>query len=531
MRDYVTTVFNLIVGLVDADKLVYLALIGLGIILVWQLLSLLTNFHRKFAGRCRKISKFLTRNGLSADNYNNFLALVAKMPQEFIRGYKTFEHASYGLPSDYIKRFDSIDVEVNGGVLNHGKSLVKAVIYGWTIILAVLSLALLGSDAALTGFAVADALIVPVLFLMLAKIIYFIFNAIKQQQYKMAVDEFNEMLDIMDEKIENNDSLPGPDVLADLMDAIPVTTNETIEPTINNNLAETDTPVEEVLQEQPVLVEPQAEVSEVLPQTEEVVQTVENTTQPETIVNEVVEEKEEPSIPLEDMAETQVYEVVEETSAEPHEEPNVIWEADVAVDEPAEDVYTEEQLIDEVVAETPAALMADFNEFEPLEKVETVEQPQEEILPEQDTMVEDEVEAEIPAEVVSAIEAATVTESKPAEVEPKQVEQASANNEISVEEELALHIQELAKERKAEKTKTQENKEDDMEEKRGRGRPKKVAEGELVIKNDKQFEEVLQRAEKLMRKSEEALSSSQAKRVEKSLKELIDAMTKYKEEH
>ena len=70
-----------------------------------------------------------------------------------------------------------------------------------------------------------------------------------------------------------------------------------------------------------------------------------------------------------------------------------------------------------------------------------------------------------------------------------------------------------------------------MEEKRGRGRPKKVAEGELVIKNDKQFEEVLQRAEKLMRKSEEALSSSQAKRVEKSLKELIDAMTKYKEEH
>ena len=184
MRDYVTTVFNLIVGLVDADKLVYLALIGLGVVLVWQLLSLLTSFHRKFAGRCRKISKFLTRNGLSADNYNNFLALVAKMPQEFIRGYKIFEHASYGLPSDYIKRFDSIDVEVNGGVLNHGKSMVKAVIYGWTIILAVLSLALLGSDAALTGFAVADALIVPVLFLILAKVIYFIFNAIKQQQYK-----------------------------------------------------------------------------------------------------------------------------------------------------------------------------------------------------------------------------------------------------------------------------------------------------------------------------------------------------------
>ena len=111
------------------------------------------------------------------------------------------------------------------------------------------------------------------------------------------------------------------------------------------------------------------------------------------------------------------------------------------------------------------------------------------------------------------------------------VSESTENNEISVEEELALHIQELAKAHRTEKTKTQEYKEDDMEEKRGRGRPKKVAEGELVIKTDKQFEEVLQRAEKLMRKSEEALSSSQAKRVEKSLKELIDAMTKYKEEH
>ena len=51
------------------------------------------------------------------------------------------------------------------------------------------------------------------------------------------------------------------------------------------------------------------------------------------------------------------------------------------------------------------------------------------------------------------------------------------------------------------------------------------------VLDDKEFDEVLSRAEKLMRKSEEALSASQAKRVEKALKELVDAMTKYKEEH
>ena len=44
------------------------------------------------------------------------------------------------------------------------------------------------------------------------------------------------------------------------------------------------------------------------------------------------------------------------------------------------------------------------------------------------------------------------------------------------------------------------------------------------------FEAALERAEKLMRKSESQLSPAQAKKVEKNLKELIDAMNKYREE-
>lgn len=63
-----------------------------------------------------------------------------------------------------------------------------------------------------------------------------------------------------------------------------------------------------------------------------------------------------------------------------------------------------------------------------------------------------------------------------------------------------------------------------------RGRPaKQVFDGEVTIKDDKEFEQVLSRAEKLMRKSEEGLSPSQAKRVEKELKSLLDALSKYKE--
>lgn len=426
MRDYITTIFNLIVGLIDSNKIVYLALIGLGIILVWQLITLITNFHRRFAGKCRKISKFLTQKGLSASNYNQFLALVAKMPQEFIRGYKTFEHASYGLPSDYIKRFDSIDVEVNGGILNHGKSLLKATIYGWTIILALLSFALLGSESALTGYAVADALVVPVLFLLLAKIVYFIFNAIKQQQYKMAVDEFNEMLDIMNDKIENNDNLPGPDVLAELIQTEP--------------MQEEHAKADEV-------IETRQE-----PEDYEVFDEVVSLDSVAKDTNQEVETEETIDLAADDLEDK--YDQTTQTLNQNEENA---------------DVYTQEELVTQVenptVAETP-------KEEDSEEVLETLVEPKFEQTDEQ--------------------------EQKPAR-----------------------------KPRKKKETK----KEDIMEEKRGRGRPKKVAEGELVITNDKQFEEVLGRAEKLMRKNEEALSASQSKRVEKSLKELIDAMQKYKEEH
>jgi len=63
-----------------------------------------------------------------------------------------------------------------------------------------------------------------------------------------------------------------------------------------------------------------------------------------------------------------------------------------------------------------------------------------------------------------------------------------------------------------------------------RGRPKKQEVSEtMVIKNDKEFEQILARAEKLMRKSDEGLSASQSKRIEKELKVLIDAMNRYKE--
>ena len=457
MRDYLTTMFNLIVGLVDSNKIVILALVGLGVVLVCQLISLLASGHRRFARKCHKLYDFLSKNQLTSENYDQFLALMSKMPQEFVRGYKVFEYSSYGLPSNFIKRFDSLDVESNGGILNHGKSLIKSVIYTWTIILALLSVALLGSDAALTGYALADAMLVPILFFVFAKIMYFIFNAIKQQQYHIAVDEFNELLDAMDDMIVNIDNIPGPDFLADIQN------------------------------EAPAVVPVQLTTEELAPQQRETLDVV---------------KQEKPSVL--DVDDEEVYDY--------QETPPVQEQAEVVEDyehnKPTEEFYVQPELPadneDDVVTEEELDAQID----EP----ETVEQIKDSVDFEEDSIT---------------IEEPLVVEDDQEEVVEEPVEEVAEN----VQEELEIVETEEELVTVSSEVETLENteKEEQMEEKRGRGRPKKVAEGELVITNDKQFEEVLQKAEKLMRKSEEALSASQAKRVEKALKELIDAMAKYKE--
>ncbi len=89
--------------------------------------------------------------------------------------------------------------------------------------------------------------------------------------------------------------------------------------------------------------------------------------------------------------------------------------------------------------------------------------------------------------------------------------------------------QKSTKSKKSRKGKTKMTKENEGE-KKTRGRPKmQTIDENLVITSEEQFEDILSRAEKLMRKSEQGLSASQSKRIEKELKIMMDAMNKYKE--
>lgn len=380
--DYLITGFKVLFGLATNERLTIIALIALAVMLIWVIVALVFSFQAKFSRGARKINEFISRNGL--DSKGELNKLIAKMPSEFIRGYNAYQVNPKTLPSEHIKRFDSLDVELNGGVFNQNKSALKTYTRVIFIILMLFSFAIIPQETSLTGYLIAEAFVLPFVFMLFAKIIYYIYTAIRQHQYSVAVEEFNEMLDNMD-KASIGYGLKN----------------------ISAQENKQNPPLEEKKQE--------------------IVKSVE--------FNPVIEKKEK-------IKEEQIVEKFEDPSDKKETEPSVVREEN-KVEEKEEDIEVEE--IKEIVED-------------------------------QQKGAEDE------KEVVASVD------------------------ELLKEDEL-------------------------VQEKRKRGRPRKEISdnGEFVIKNDKEFEEALVRAEKLMRKNEEPLSASQTKRIEKQIKELVDAMTKYKE--
>ena len=375
MSEYIVAVFKVIVGLVTSERLAICACIIYGGLLLWILLSLLFSFQSKFSRNCKKISVFVDENGLTSETYPKFIGLATKLPDSFIRGWKTFEHSNNGLPSEYIKRAECLDLELSGGLFNQNRSVMKGYIGFFTAFLTLVCLALCGNKDVVTGYLLAEALILPFTFFVICMLTYFLYAALRQHQYKMCVEDFNEMIDILNEKVECSELE---------WDSRNVRSSKFIEEVVD--------PAVESLK--PIVV---------------------------------VEEKE--------------------------------LNVDDQVDNDTE-----------------------------LKSVSDVE-----------------------LEIKSLVNQYNNKQNRANGIEINKLEEYNADTQ--------------------EETDDMDNQ--IVEQKRGRGRPRKekMPEGELVIKNDKEFEEVLARAEKLMKKNEEPLSQSQQKRVEKALKELVDAMKKYKEEN
>lgn len=109
-----------------------------------------------------------------------------------------------------------------------------------------------------------------------------------------------------------------------------------------------------------------------------------------------------------------------------------------------------------------------------------------------------------------------------------------ANKQTEFKPTLKTEKEEVKEKKEANKAKTNQAKKQKTDlssekTKSGRGRPKSKSYNEpFEIQNDEEFDEVLATANKLMRKSEGNLSETQAKKVEKELAILMEAMSNYK---
>lgn len=196
--DYLLTAFKVIVGLITTERLIYATIIAVGFYLLWIAFSLALSFQKKFNRNCVKLYNFVKKSGLNANDVNSVDLKASKISSGFSHGWKRFKASETGKPSDFITRRDALDVEVTGGVLNQGKTFMKTFINVATFVLFLCNLAFLGNSTLISCYLVAEAMVLPFIFFIICKILYFVYTSVKQQLYKADIECLYELLDLLD---------------------------------------------------------------------------------------------------------------------------------------------------------------------------------------------------------------------------------------------------------------------------------------------------------------------------------------------
>lgn len=210
ISDYFKAMFNLVVGIVNADTIIYAAIIVFFLLALWIVLSLVTSRELKIAQNAKKLGKYIDENGINDENEAEVIALVSKMPKQFIGEYKVWHSMGGVIPGIWFNEQTCVETPLYGGIYNQNRSVMKSVINGFVIIMLILSLALVGNqETALTGLSVAEAFVVPMFAYLLYKIEYYVYTNIRQYYYKLAVENYDELIDIMNEKYEMGEIIIG----------------------------------------------------------------------------------------------------------------------------------------------------------------------------------------------------------------------------------------------------------------------------------------------------------------------------------
>lgn len=200
LYNYLVTVYKVIVGLVTPERLIAVALGALGIYLVWMSISLVASFQRRFNSKCQELINFTIRTKEIEKQPELLDKMAENISSGFGFGWKKFRGCEVGKPSDFITRRESLEVEINGGLLNNGKTMMRAYISFITFVLAIFNFAYVGGDNPLTFMVFAESLVFPLVFFVVIKLFYFLHNSIKQKLYRMDIESFYEVIDLLDSK-------------------------------------------------------------------------------------------------------------------------------------------------------------------------------------------------------------------------------------------------------------------------------------------------------------------------------------------
>lgn len=252
--DYLLTAFKVIVGLITTERLIYGAAIAIGFYVIWACFSLAFSFQRKFNRNCVKLYNYVKKNNLNANDANSIDYKASLISSGFSHGWKKFKSSANGKPSDFINRRDALDVEVNGGILNQGKTFMRAYINVATFVLFLFNFAYLGKANAISCYLIAEAMVLPLMFFVVCKIFYFLYTSIKQQIYKTDIESLYELLDLLDSVFGKASAVMYAQPFVQGEDVVATTEGEELESAPQEEVAETveaeNEPVEEVQEEQ-----------------------------------------------------------------------------------------------------------------------------------------------------------------------------------------------------------------------------------------------------------------------------------------
>lgn len=245
LYDYLITAYKVIAGLVTPERLMGVALGAFGLYLVWICISLFSSFQIKFNSRCQSLISTVIKTKDIEKHPEQLNKKASKISSGFGFGWKKFCGSSTGKPSDFIKRREALDVEINGGLLNNGKTMMRAFISFVTVILFIFNFAYVGGENPLNFMTLAESMFLPFVFYVIAKLFYFLHNSIKQKLYRMDIESFYEVVDLLDSKFAKKEKVVVSDNDENADNENSEEPTEDAENELKENEQETEEPVEE----------------------------------------------------------------------------------------------------------------------------------------------------------------------------------------------------------------------------------------------------------------------------------------------